>query len=99
MKNRTNEGFQMIHDIIKLRWVPEIIGTLASGYTNYNDILHRIDGLSNTELNRKLAVLLEKNAISKIDQHPRAGYVLSQFGEDLDHVFKHFEEMSEKYSQ
>lgn len=97
MKSRTAEGFQLIHDVIKLRWVPEIIAAINQGHHHYNEILKAIQDLSNTELNRKLAVLLENKAIVKIENADQQGYFLSPFGEDLEHIFKHFEDMSEKY--
>lgn len=97
MTSRMTEGFQLIHNILKLRWVPEIIGTIGEGYHSYNQISKNIEYVSNTELNRKLALLLERNAIKKkaIDGH--MGYILLPFGEDLDHIFNHFVEMGEKY--
>lgn len=94
MKTKMAEGFELIHDVIKLRWVPEIITAIHDGHTHYNEILRAISTLSNTELNRKLAVLMERKAIEKIDDK---GYVLSDFGKDLEHIFRHFEEMSEKH--
>ncbi len=94
MKNRMSEGFQMIHDLFRLRWIPEILSAIHEGKEGYNEILNAIEGISNTELNRKLAVLLEKNAIEK---KSHGGYQLLDFGHDLEHIFSHFEEMSKKY--
>ncbi len=97
MKKQMNEGFQLIHDMMKLRWIPEIIESIHSGHHGYNEILHNIDFLSNTELNRKLAVLLDRKAIEKVDRGGRDGYVLTPFGKDLEHIFNHFVEMGERY--
>lgn len=92
-----SEGFQMIHDIFRLRWIPEIITALGNGSHGYNEILKEIEYISNTELNRKLKVLLDRNVIEKVEDEDGAGYYLSEFGEDLDHIFRHFTEMSQKY--
>lgn len=91
-------GFELIHDIIKLKWVPEILGTIAAGYESYNEILESIPFLSSTELNRKLSLLVEKEAIKK-DVFPenRTSYTLLPFGKDLDHIFGHFIALEEKY--
>lgn len=96
MKPQTTmtEGFKLIHDIFRLRWIPEIISTIGNGYHGYNEILSQIDFLSNTELNRKLKVLLDRNVIDKKEAE---GYYLNEFGEDLHHIFKHFSDMSDKY--
>lgn len=97
LKQRINNGFQIIHDIFKLRWIPEILGAMASGATTYNDILKSIDGLSNTELNRKLAVLMEKKAVMRLPSENRHIYVLTDFGNELEHIFSHFEQISLRY--
>ncbi|MDF1617136.1 winged helix-turn-helix transcriptional regulator [Petrocella sp. FN5] len=93
----TNQGFEIIHDIMKLRWVPEILMTISMGYSNYSDILNQVEGLSHTELNRKLSLLSEKKAIIKESDHVRSGYILTDFGYDLEHIFKHFLDIAEKY--
>ncbi|VDN48850.1 Transcriptional regulator [Petrocella atlantisensis] len=93
----TNQGFEIIQDIMKLRWIPEILMTISMGYSNYSDILNHIEGLSHTELNRKLALLTEKKAIIKESDHIRSGYILTDFGSDLEHIFKHFLDIAEKY--
>lgn len=90
-------GFQLIQDIFKLRWVPEILVAIKAGKTGYNEILSSIEGLSNTELNRKLAILVARHAVVKRKEEGRSAYGLSPFGDDLEHVFRHFEEMSLKY--
>ncbi len=99
MKQQTlmSEGFRLIHDIFRLRWIPEIISAIGIGCHSYNEILCEIDGLSHTELNRKLKVLLERHVIEKREHATSSGYYLNPFGEDLNHIFNHFSEMSEKY--
>lgn len=92
-------GFELIHDIVKLRWVPEIVIAIGEGNHQYSEILNSINEISHTELNRKLNVLLKKSAIIKKEEDHDKGYYLSSFGEDLEHIFKHFEEMSQKYIQ
>ena len=91
------EGFQLIHDIFRLRWIPEIIAVIGQGHHGYNEILGEIEFISNTELNRKLKLLIDRNVIDKVEDEGASGYYLNQFGKDLDHIFKHFVEMSEKY--
>lgn len=99
MKQQTlmSEGFRLIHDIFRLRWIPEIIAAIGVGRHGYNEILGEIEDISNTELNRKLKVLLERNVIEKREHLESSGYYLNAFGEDLNHIFNHFSEMSEKY--
>ena len=92
-KVMVSEGFKLIHDIFRLRWIPEIIAVIGLGYHGYNEILGQIEYISNTELNRKLKVLLDRNVIEKREE----GYYLNPFGEDLNHIFNHFSEMSKKY--
>ena len=95
--NHMTDGFELIHDLVKHRWIPEIIGSIASGHENYSDILDDHKFLSRTELNRKLALLLEKNVVEKEVIENRSYYKLLEFGEDLDHIFKHFAEVGSKY--
>lgn len=92
-----SEGFRMIHDIFRLRWIPEIIASIGTGHHGYNEILGQIEFISNTELNRKLKVLLERGVVEKIESPEQTGYFLKPFGEDLNHIFKHFAEMGERY--
>lgn len=93
MNHQMNEGFQLIHDIFRLRWIPEIVQTIGFKNLKYSQISSEIGEISNTELNRKIALLVERQVVEKTEQ----GYQLSQFGKDLDHIFNHFVEMSEKY--
>lgn len=97
MQTKMTDGFYIIQDMIKLRWVPEIILSIQQGNVYFNDILRSISYLSNTELTRKLSVLVEKKAVEKKEES--ASYHLTAFGCDLEHIFRHFEEVSEKYQE
>lgn len=97
MNEKMSEGFQLIHDIFRLKWIPEIIESLAAGQNRYSDIAESISYISHTELNRKLSMLQERQVISKKIIDGKDGYYLTDFGNDLNHVFNHFIDMSEKY--
>lgn len=97
MDPKMSEGFQMIHDVFRLKWIPEIIASIANNNNRYSDIAEQIEYISNTELNRKLSVLQERNVIQKVEQGGKEGYYLTEFGLDLNHIFNHFVDMSDKY--
>lgn len=97
MDTKMSEGFQLIHDVFRLKWIPEIIASIAEDKNRYSDIADHIEYISNTELNRKLAMLQERNVIEKSDYEGREGYFLTEFGRDLNHIFNHFIDMSDKY--
>jgi DNA-binding HxlR family transcriptional regulator len=97
MSTKMSEGFQLVHDIFRLKWIPEIIDSIASNKNRYTDIAESIEYISNTELNRKLAMLQERDVIIKEVIDGKEGYYLTDFGNDLNHVFNHFIEMSDKY--
>lgn len=97
MNEKMSEGFQLIHDIFRLKWIPEIIESLATGQNRYSDIADSISYISHTELNRKLLMLQERQVIHKKVIEGKEGYYLTDFGLDLNHVFNHFVDMSEKY--
>ena len=92
-----NEGFELIRDIFRLKWIPEIIESIASDHVRYTDISENIPYISNAELNRKLLILQERHIIVKKNIHEKDGYYLTELGEDLDHIFNHFVDMSSKY--
>ncbi|MFU0826178.1 MAG: Transcriptional regulator, HxlR family [Lachnoclostridium sp.] len=96
--SQTTEGFKIIQDIIKLKWVPEVLSAIGTDGATYSEILKKVDYLSNTELNRKLAVLVERKAVEKVETDGHSRYRLLPFGKDLDHIFRHFREIEEKYS-
>lgn len=97
MRQSMDEGFQLIHDIFRLKWIPEIIESIAENNNRYTDIAESIDYISNTELNRKLAMLQEREVIKKVERDGKERYYLTGFGEDLNHIFIHFVDMSNKY--
>ncbi len=94
---RVFNGFQIIHDLIKLRWVPEILKSIHYGNHRYNYILESIPNMSHTELNRKLSLLMEKRVIGKEVVDTGSGYFLLDFGRDLVHIFFHLEDLQQKY--
>jgi len=97
MSSKVSSGFEILHELIKLRWVPEIIKSISLGNQNYTAILKSIPYMSHTELNRKLNILLKKNVIIKQEEDTNIYYRLNSFGEDLVHIFNHLEELEEKY--
>ena len=97
MENKVYNGFEIVQDLIKLRWVPEIIKSIKIGNCKYNEILRSIPYISNTELNRKLTVLIDKKVINKAADGYSSDYSLLGFGEDLAHIFNHLECLEDKY--
>lgn len=98
LENMISNGFQIVHDLIKLRWVPEILKSIDFGNHRYSEILKSIPYISHTELNRKLNILIEKNVIEKCScDNNNTLYILKNFGKDLVHIFNHFEDLEEKY--
>lgn len=97
MKNKISSGFQIVHDLIKLRWIPEILKSIHMGNHNYSDILRSIPNMSHTELNRKLSILIERNVIDKKSKGSSTYYSLHNFGKDLVHIFYHLEDLENKY--
>ncbi len=100
MKNKVFNGFEIVQDLIKLRWVPEILKSIDLGNQRYSEIQRSIPYISHTELNRKLAILTEKKVIDReVDDSKNTYYTLLSFGKDLVHIFNHLEELEEKYFQ
>lgn len=97
MKKKIINGFQIVQDLIKLRWVPEILKSIHLGNQHYSDILRSIPYMSHTELNRKLSILIEKNVIDKTVDENTIYYSLLEFGKDLVHIFYHLEDLEDKY--
>lgn len=97
MKSKITNGFEIVQDLIKLRWIPEILKSISLGNKRYKDILNSIPYMSHTELNRKLAILLDRNVIEKIVDGSDSYYSLQNFGKDLVHIFYHLEDLEEKY--
>ncbi|WP_353095371.1 winged helix-turn-helix transcriptional regulator [Tissierella praeacuta] len=99
MKNKIYNGFEIVQDLIKLRWVPEILKSIQLGNQRYSDILNSIPYMSHTELNRKLSILVEKKVIDKRIEDNNTCYSLLNFGKDLVHIFYHLEDLEDKYFQ
>lgn len=99
MKVNISSGFEIVEDLIKLRWVPEILEAVKDGNYRYSDIKRSIDGISHTELNRKLLILVRKGAIAKEEDLDSTSYSLLGFGKELVHIFDHLEALQEKYFQ
>ncbi len=97
MKINLSSGLQIVEDLIKLRWVPEILKSVNFGNIRYTDIQKSIEGISHTELNRKLTILIDKGAILREEKENKISYEILEFGEDLVHIFNHLEELQEKY--
>lgn len=97
MKNKIANGFQIIHDLIKLKWVPEILESIENGNFRYNELLQSIQYISHTELNRKLSTLVERKVIDKIVTGQNTSYRLMPFGEELVHIFHHLEKLEDRY--
>ncbi|NLJ34288.1 MAG: transcriptional regulator [Firmicutes bacterium] len=92
-------GFQIINDLLRLRWVPEILRSIDFGNHRYIHILESIPNMSHTELNRKLSLLMEKRVIGKEIRGNIGKYVLLDFGKDLIHIFHHLEDIQQRYCQ
>lgn len=97
MKTNISDGFEIVEDLIKLRWVPEILESINLGNQRYSEIKRSIDEISHTELNRKLIILIRKKTILKEEGPDSISYSLLDFGKELVHIFNHLEELQEKY--
>lgn len=97
MENKVFSGFEIVQDLIKLRWVPEILKSIELGNHRYSEIMKSIPYMSHTELNRKLSVLIEKKVVDKVAEDNNICYFLLDFGEDLVHIFNHLEDLEDKY--
>ncbi|MDO5755750.1 MAG: winged helix-turn-helix transcriptional regulator [Tissierellia bacterium] len=85
--------YLMLRDLMKRRWIPEILHRMDKGYYTYTDILEGIDYLSHTELQRKLKILEEYHCVKKTD----SGYILKDLGRELEEVFCYLEKLEDKY--
>lgn len=90
------EGFVLIQDVIRLKWVPEILDSLGQGHTNFSSLLDSIPYLSTTELNRKLKFLQDRAIVEK---DKTGEYILLPFGADLLHIFLHLQDLNDRYRQ
>lgn len=89
------KGIEIIQDLIKKRWVPEILHSIKLGNKTYTNILNSIEFLSQTELQRKLKILEEYEAVIKDEKE--LSYDLTEFGNEIDHLFQHVYELGQKY--
>lgn len=97
MASKISNGFQVVHDLIKLRWVPEILEAIELGNNRYTELLNSIKYISHTELNRKLTILVDREVVDKTSEGRNTHYSLLPFGQDLVHIFHHLEDLEEKY--
>lgn len=93
--NEYQKGIEVIQDLIKRRWVPEILLSVKMGNETYTNILNSIPNLSQTELQRKLKVLEEYDCIVKNDQE--LSYHLTEFGYEINHLFQHIYDLGQKF--
>ena len=80
-------------NIIGDRWTILIIHEIFIGRTTFNDIRKALDGLSANILSERLKLLEEKGLVKSelYSTHPpRYQYMLTESGEDLEHVFNSF---------
>lgn len=94
--NAFKSGFAMIQDVIKLKWIPEILSSIGNGHYGFQEILDSIPYLSAVELNRKLKVLQERGIIHKLEN---GEYKLRPFGDDLLHILLHLQDLNERYNK
>lgn len=92
-----DKGFELIQELVKKRWIPEIIHSISLGNHSYKAILDSIEYLSHTELIRKLKTLEEYDGVEKKKEGNNVYYYLKPLGHDLDHIFSHFVELGDKY--
>lgn len=95
----TDKGYEIIQSLVGSRWVPEILYAIESGSIRYSEIENSIPNISHTEMQRKLKMLVEKNVLEKTENSNQTEYHLTLFGDDLVHIFHHFDDLSIKYSQ
>lgn len=95
--NNFDKGFELIQDLVKKRWVPEILNSIKNGNHSYTDILNSIEYLSHTELIRKLKIMEEYGVIRKEEKGVNSCYYTEDLGDDLNHIFLHFSELGQRY--
>lgn len=98
MKSEFKTGFQVVQNLIKLKWVPEILESIANGNDRYSDILQSVPKISHTELQRKLNILIREDAIEKKKVGSSSIYVMKPYGEDLVHIFLHFANINKRHA-
>lgn len=94
---KIDNEFDEVHGIIRSRWIPEILESIRRGNHYYGEIQASIEYISQTELNRKLNLLVDKGALDKKEQANRTRYEMKELGEELHHIFGHLFEVRNKY--
>ena len=80
MKSEFKTGFQVVQNLIKLKWVPEILESIANGNDRYSDILQSVPKISHTELQRKLNILIKEGQGRRpLPQGGQGGHVFLGF--------------------
>lgn len=97
--NEFQAGLDFILEIIKPRWVAEILYCLEEGERSFSDLLEGIPFLNRTELTRKLTFLQEKGVIEKEMENHRSAYRMTPLGEDLVHIFHHFVDLAKHHQE
>lgn len=79
--------FEKVKDIIKLRWISEIIFAISFYELSYSELLKEIEYISGTELQRKLNILVSNQIIKKNESTNRTTYNLTSIGRELHVIF------------
>lgn len=88
------EDFIYIHDILRLKWVPEILSAIHNGASTFSKILIDIPFISQTELNRKIKFLVERKLITR---SPSGVYSLNPFGKEVLYILLYIQRLNAKY--
>lgn len=86
--------FEKVKDIIKLRWISEIIFAISFYELSYSELLKEIEYISGTELQRKLNILVSNQIIKKNESTNRTTYNLTSIGRELHVIFLDIFELS-----
>ena len=89
-----NSKFQDIQDILRLKWIPEILASIDSGKNSFSVILINIPYISETELNRKINALLTRHLIQK---NEKGLYELLPLGKSILYTLNHIQRVYQKY--
>lgn len=89
-----NSKFQDIQDILRLKWIPEILASIDSGKNSFSVILINIPYISETELNRKIKALLTRHLIQK---NEKGLYELLPLGKSILYTLNHIQRVYQKY--
>ena len=89
-----NSKFQDIQDILRLKWIPEILASIDSGKNSFSVILINIPYISETELNRKIKALLTRHLIQK---NEKGLYEFLPLGKSILYTLNHIQRVYQKY--